>query len=397
MRLALIATLLPADTRGGAEAYVDAVARSLAERHDVVVLTGSKAPEVDGIPTVQLPRLPILQHDAPLPGRVLWHALDQWLPQVHRALARELRRLEPDVVATHNPQGLSAAVFTAVAKAGVPHVHTAHDLNLLCARTTMTRGGEFCGGRCAGCVVQRTVRGAALRRNLAKLIGVSRYVSERHVRDGIVPREKAEAVRLGAQPGHARLRRLAGDEVRLGFIGALAPHKGILTLLEALRRTSEPWRLSVAGSGHLDAQIAAAARRDPRIELLGHVSGDGKNAFFDELDLVVIPSEWEEPATFVAMEAAVRGIPAVVSHRGGLPETPEARTFRAGDPDELVRAIRWFVEQPDRLEDASMRLLAERKEYEWATHVAKVETILREAVAASSAARRLNARVTPRG
>jgi glycosyltransferase involved in cell wall biosynthesis len=380
MRLALIATLVPPDTHGGAEAYVDAIARSHAERHDVVVLTGSKNPQLEGIPTVRLPRLPILKHAAPFPGRLLWHALDQWLPHVHAAVVRELRRAKPDLVVTHNPQGLSAAVFTAIAEVGVPHVHTAHDLNLICARTTMTRNGEFCGGRCATCVVQRTIRGAALRRNLAKLIGVSRYVCDRHVREGIVPREKAEPIRLGAEPGRHRLRRLAGDELRLGFIGALAPHKGILTLIEALRRTSEPWRLSVAGSGHLEGQIAAAARHDRRIEFLGHVSGDSKEAFFDPLDLVVIPSEWEEPATFVAMEAAVRGIPAVVSHRGGLPEAPEARTFRAGDPDELVRAIRWFVEEPERLEDASTRLLAARKDYEWETHVARVEKIL-EAVA----------------
>jgi glycosyltransferase involved in cell wall biosynthesis len=400
MRLAVIATLLPADTRGGAEAYVDAVARSLAERHEVVVLTGSEAPEVDGIPTVQLPRLPLLRHGAPWPGRVLWHALDQWLPHVHRAVKRELRRLAPDLVATHNPQGLSAAVFTAIADVGIPHVHTAHDLNLICARTTMTRGGEFCGGRCTGCVVQRTIRGAALRRNLAKLIGVSRYVCERHVRGGIVPREKAEAIRLGAEPGRPRLRRLGDDEVRLGFIGSLAPHKGVLTLIEALRRTSEPWRLAVAGSGHLEPNVAAAARHDPRIALLGHVSGARKDAFFDDVDLVVIPSEWEEPATFVAMEAAVRGIPAVVSHRGGLPETPEARTFRSGDPDELVRAIRWFVEQPDRLEDASTRLLAAREDYEWSTHVAAVERVFGEVVAGTAATRLRGAAeraVKPRG
>ena len=381
MRLALLATLLPVDTRGGAEFYVDAVARSLAERHDVFVLTGSKASQIDGIPVVRLPRLPLLEHTAPFPGRVLWHALDQWLPHVHTAVARELRRVRPDLVVTHNPQGLSAAVFTAIAAVGVPHVHTAHDFNLLCARMTMTRGGEFCGGRCAGCLVQRKIRGAAVRRNLAKLISVSCYVSERHVREGIVPREKAETLRLGAEPGTPRLRRLRDDDVRLGFIGALAPHKGILTLLEALRRTSEPWRLSIAGSGHLEGQIAAAARRDRRIDFHGHVSGGRKDAFFDELDLLVIPSEWEEPATFVAMEAAVRGIPAVVSHRGGLPETPEARTFRAGDPDELVRAIRWFVEDPGRLEDASTRLLAARKDYEWTTHVAGVERILDEVMA----------------
>ena len=42
MRIAVIASLLPADTVGGAERYVAAVARSLAERHEVVILTGSE-------------------------------------------------------------------------------------------------------------------------------------------------------------------------------------------------------------------------------------------------------------------------------------------------------------------------------------------------------------------
>ena len=376
MRLALVATLLPGDSPGGAEAYVEASARSLAERHEVTVMTGSPSAEIAGIPTVRLPRLPVLSRSAPRAGRVLWHALDQWLPNVHVALARELRRLEPELVITHHPQGMSAAVFTAIAECGVPHVHTAHDLNLLCARTSMTRGGEFCGGRCAGCLVQRRIRGAALRRNVAKLIGVSRYLCERHVRAGIVPRERAETLRLGAEPGTARLRRIDGDEVRLGFIGTLAVHKGILTLLEALRRTDEPWQLSVAGSGYLEREVVAAARRDPRITFFGHVTGAAKDAFFDELDLVVIPSEWEEPATFVAVEAAVRGIPAVVSHRGGLPEAPEARAFRAGDPDELIRAIRWFVEYPERLEESSLRLLASQSEYEWSTHVERLEKLL---------------------
>jgi glycosyltransferase involved in cell wall biosynthesis len=376
MKIALVATLLPVDGPGGAEAYVESAALSLAERHDVVVLTGSQHGVIDALPTVRLPRLPVLQRSAPAPGRVLWHALDQWLPRVHVAVARALRRIEPDVVVTHHPQGLSAAVFTAIAEVGAPHVHTAHDFNLLCARTSMTRNGEFCGGRCASCGVQRRIRGAALRLNLAKLVGVSRYVCERHVRAGIVPREKAEAIRLGAD-GTPRLRRLRDGELRLGFIGTLAAHKGIHTLLDGFLSTPEAgWRLDVAGAGPLAADVVRAAEADPRITFLGHVSADAKDAFFDALDVVVIPSEWEEPATFVAMEAAVRGIPAVVSHRGGLPETPEARAFRSGDPSELVRALEWFVDDPQRLEDASMRLLADRSEYLWSTHVAKVEEML---------------------
>jgi glycosyltransferase involved in cell wall biosynthesis len=377
MRLALISSMLLSDTNGGAEAYVENAARALAERHEVVVLTGSTA-TLDDVPTVRLPALPILNRSRPGAVRVLWHALDQWLPSVHAAVSRELKVFEPDVVVTHHPQGLSAAVFTAIAARRLPHVHTAHDLNILCARGTMTRDGEFCGGRCVACRVQRTVRGGAIKLDLSRLIGVSRYICDRHVRAGVVPAERALPLRLGAVPGPARLRKVDGGTITLGFIGTLAPHKGVRTLLAAMESTDEPWRLVLAGAGPLEAEVRSAARDDDRIEYLGQVVGSAKDAFFDRCDLIVIPSEWEEPATFVAVEAAVRGIPTVVSARGGLTEAPEARTFRSGAPHELVRAVRWYLEDPRRVEDASARLLAASEEYAWSTHVRRLEAILDE-------------------
>jgi glycosyltransferase involved in cell wall biosynthesis len=376
MRLAIIASLLPADTQGGAERYVANSARSLVRNHEVVVLTGSERGNVDGLPTVRLPHLPQLSPSAPYAGRIVWHALDQWLPSVHVAVSRELKRLRPDVVISHELQGLSAAAYTAIAASGAPHVHTAHDFNLLCARTTMTRHGDYCGGRCFDCRVQRTIRTRALKLNLTRLIGVSRYICERHVRAGVVPHERAIAIRLGARPGSARLRKLAGNGLVIGFIGSLARHKGILTLLEAIARADDSWRLVIAGDGPCRPEVEEAARNGPRICYLGHVQGAENDAFFDEVDLLVIPSEWEEPATFVAAEAAVRGLPAVVSDRGGLPETPEARTFRAGDVEELLRAVRWFVDDPERLSAASERLLERSQEYEWDRHMERVEEVL---------------------
>jgi len=382
MRLAIIASLLPLDTRGGAERYVASSAESLAQAHEVVLLTGSEHGVVDDIPIVRLPHLPRLSHEAPSPGRLAWHALDQWLPSVHHAVVRALKDVRPDVVLSHELQGLSAAAFTAIARSGVPHIHTAHDFNLLCARTSMTRGGEFCGGRCLDCRVQRTIRTGAIKLNLTRFIGVSRYVCDRHVRAGVVDRDRAQAIRLGADPAEPRVRHVDGRGPVVGFIGSLGQHKGILTLLEAFARADDYWRLVVAGDGGCRANVEAAAKADPRIEYLGHVEGAEKNAFFDKLDLIVIPSEWEEPATFVAVEAAIRGLPAVVSDRGGLPETPEARTFRAGDTYELRRAVEWFIERPGRLRGASERLIARNGEFTWSHHMERVEEVLGEVVAA---------------
>jgi glycosyltransferase involved in cell wall biosynthesis len=379
MRIALISNTLPPEGRGGAEAYVAALADALAGRHEILVLSGARGIEVDGVAHVRLPaQPPVGEHDSTA-RRALWHARDQWRPAVHRATLQALRAFAPDVVHTHEPQGLSAAVFTATASAKRPHVHTAHDLNLLCARTSMTRAGRFCGGHCRDCGIQRAIRGTAVRRHLTRLLAVSHFIRDRHVEAGVVSPERALTIHLAAAPGVARLRRAGEGRLRLGFIGSLVETKGVLTLLEAVRGAPEGWTVDVAGAGPLEERVRDAAAGDERIRHLGQIGGAAKEAFFDGLDVLVIPSEWEEPGATVCFEAAVRGIPSVVSDRGGLPELPEVTVFRSGDPEALRRALASFADEPRRLEARSARLLAAHDEFLWETHVGKVEHVLEQA------------------
>ncbi len=140
----------------------------------------------------------------------------------------------------------------------------------------------------------------------------------------------------------------------LGYIGALAQHKGVRTLLHAMKDAPRSWRSLIAGTGPLAREAEIAARDDARIDYLGFVDAEAKDDFFDRLDLLVVPSEWEEPGPFVVVEAALRGIPAVVSNRGGLPESPESRTFTAGDPASLRSVVASFLANDD-LATASRR------------------------------------------
>jgi glycosyltransferase involved in cell wall biosynthesis len=375
-RIALISSTLPPEGKGGAEAYVAALAESLRDRHELLVLSGASGTGVPGVPHIRLPHLEPVGIDDGAARKALWHLRDQWMPSVHAATVAHLRRFAPDVVHTHEPQGLSAAVFTATARTGRPHVHTAHDLNLLCVRTSMTRDGRPCGGACKDCRIQRLIRGGAFRRHIHAFVAVSDFIRRRHVDAGVVPAERALTIRLAAAPGDARLRRIEGDGLHLGFIGTLAPHKGVGTLLEAFRSAPATWSLTIAGTGPLDAAVRAAAAADPRITHLGHVAGAAKEAFFASLHLLVIPSEWEEPGATVHFEAAVRGVPSVVSDRGGLPELPEATVFRAGEAAALREAVDRLAESPDRLEATSRRLLEGREEFLWSTHVHRVEGVL---------------------
>jgi len=378
MRIAVVTNILPPEGSGGAEAYAALVAATLAHAHDVLVISGSPTGDIGRAQLATVPSLAELHTDAPLSRKLVWHARDQWRPTVHRATSRALRTFDPDVVHSHAVQGLSAAVFTAIAGLGIPHVHTAHDLSLLCARVSMTKNSEFCGGGCATCRVQRAIRRRAFGLQPTRLLAVSDYIRRRHVEAGIVPAERAVVLRLGVEGNGARVRSLSGEGIHVGFIGGLAPHKGVRTLLHTFRDAPETWRLTIAGRGPLQDEVAAAAAASPRIAFLGHVSGAQKDAFFDAIDVLAIPSEWEEPAPLVGFEAAIRAVPCIVSDRGGVGELAEARVFRARNSIALREAIEWFLSEPSRLESVSRRLFDRRKEFAWDPHLELLSTILAE-------------------
>jgi glycosyltransferase involved in cell wall biosynthesis len=360
---------------GGSEAYAADLAAALAERHDVLLHTGARtAPP--GVELARLPALPDLTKEASRGHKAVWHLRDQWRLAVHTTLKQQLRHFRPDVVHTQHPQGLSAAVFSAVAADDLPHAHTVHDANALCARITMTTNGRFCGGHCVACLPQRRIRSALLKRSLGRLIAPSDYFKQMHVRAGVVPADRAQTIRQGAQPGTSRIRATRGDSITLGFVGALAPHKGVPTLLTAFHAAPSQWRLWIAGAGPLQAKVRRVADSDPRIRFTGVVDGAAKDEFLDGMDLLVIPSEYEENAPLVAVEAAVRALPMVVSDRGGLPETPEATVFRAGDPGRLLESIAGLAESPDAMAAKSTRLDKERPRFLWSHHVEQVERAL---------------------
>jgi glycogen synthase len=383
VRIAVVSNLLPPEGKGGAEAYAALVASTLAEHHEVLVLSGSSEGDVTA-PVAAIPALPELADDAPTTKKLIWHARDQWRPAVHAALYKQLTEFEPDVVHTHAVQGLSAAVFTAIARSGVPHVHTAHDLSLLCARASMTRDRRFCGGHCASCRVQRTIRSGAFKRHITTLLAVSDYIRRAHCDYGVVEPDQATVLRLGSGAGELRTRRtLENKSLHIGFLGKLSPYKGVLTLIDMFRDAPPSWRLTIAGTGPLRSRIEAADRELVNLTFLRHVSGAAKEAFFDEIDVLAIPSEWEEPAALVGTEAAARGIPLLVSDRGGLPELPEARVFTACSVESLRASADWFMEAPNRVAEISLRLIARHDEFSWTTHMARLESHLAAAAASS--------------
>ena len=354
MRILHLSSLWPPVVLGGAELYASALASAQREAgHDVGVITlGVEGPDV----VADVPPWPYrLEVFAGQPAwkRAISHSRDQYDPVAARVVRDAIRRFGADVVHSHSVPGMSVTALTAPGRAGVAHVHTLHDYWLLCQRTTMVaRDGQVCTTRCRGCGVVSSVRDRLLTRHPPEIVvAVSGAVAREH------RSLSASAGRIRVVPnpvdvpgpGPATVTsKPASGPVTIGYLGQLLEIKGVRTLVRAFRALpAGSAELLVAGTGPLAEEVAAAG---PGVRALGWVDADAREDFFRRIDVLVVPSEWKDPAPLVVNEARARGIPVVGADIGGIPElvAPEHRSllFRSGDAGGLATSLRALLADP---------------------------------------------------
>ncbi len=165
--------------------------------------------------------------------------------------------------------------------------------------------------------------------------------------------------RDGAPP---RVPRAPGEPLRIGFIGSLVWYKGLDVLARAV--ASLP-----AGAAHLhvhgdheggaDPVAAAACRAEAaqarriagdRITFHGRFHHDELATIHGRLDVLVVPSVWQEAYGLTVREAQLAGTPVVGSDIAGIAEGIEhGRTglvFAPGDSRALAAALARFLDEP---------------------------------------------------
>jgi glycosyltransferase involved in cell wall biosynthesis len=136
-----------------------------------------------------------------------------------------------------------------------------------------------------------------------------------------------------------------GDErpPTIGFAGRLVAEKGVRDLLEAHAGLPGA-RLLVVGDGELRDEVAAAARRTGRIELLTDVRHDAMPAVYRRMDVLALPSRttatWAEQFGRVLVEAMWCGVPVVGSDSGEIPWVIDSTGGGVVVPEGDVPALR---------------------------------------------------------
>jgi glycosyltransferase involved in cell wall biosynthesis len=316
----------------------------------------------------------VLWYPEPFDGLFMTtHKKEQYTVHFHAFLSR----YRPDVVHVQHTSGLGFDLIRQIRNSlpGVPVVHTLHEFQAIChAKGLMLRtfGEELCQEasprRCHECFPEIPPQKFFLRERLIKshlrlvdlFISPSQFLRERYVQWGVPP-ERIRFLENGrilasVEPGSAP------PLGHVGFFGQLAPHKGVLVLLEAMK--------ILAAAGYRDARLfingANLESQDGDFveQVRGRLAACGGTVMLRgeyapaelaqrmrEVAWVVVPSVWWENSPMVIQEAFMNGRPVLCSDIGGMAE--KVRTgidglhFRAGNATDLAGALRRATSSPD--------------------------------------------------
>jgi glycosyltransferase involved in cell wall biosynthesis len=195
------------------------------------------------------------------------------------------------------------------------------------------------------------------------------FSSELELRDSMAPGMRPRAVALH-HPVYddlqfvppARRRRATPGQLVVGYLGRLDPKKNIELLLTAISQLPETVSLRVAGDGHLRyrEQLHKLAERlgvAGRVEWVGFIGAEARDAFFETIDVLAMPSTYE-CFGMVAAEATIHRVPTVVTTISGIAEVIGAHGCGMVVPPatEAVRhALSELLEAPDRLDEMAER------------------------------------------
>jgi glycosyltransferase involved in cell wall biosynthesis len=186
----------------------------------------------------------------------------------------------------------------------------------------------------------------------------SRFLLDRYVNCGL-PREKVVFARYGMRDISRIARSNGSQPVRVGYIGALHPHKGVEVLLEAFRGLGGRASLHVYGSAFGSPVSQSYLRRirdgeTGNVVFHGSYDNDAIAEVLAKLDVVVVPSLWYENSPLTIQEAFSAGVPVITSDCGGMAELVrhgvDGLRFQMGDAQDLRQKLLQVLDHPELLE-----------------------------------------------
>lgn len=326
MRILIINCFYYPDIGGGAEITIKTLAESLADAgHEVHVACLSNNTMIENIGKVTVHRFKYTNtywHYKSLNvsalNRLTWLSKDIWNIKSKKIINSLLLKVNPDVISYHNLAGWSSSVWQTESEyKKLLKVQVLHDYYHLCRNSSMFKDEKVCRNRCLVCQAYR-LPNKALSKHIHICVGVSDFVTEVYKRNKYFTKSIRATILNARNAKNENLtpnNKIQDGKVIFGYIGLISKNKGVNLLIDAFTRAQpEKGELLLAGR---EADITIESNCDGKIKYLGYTNPED---YYKLIDILVVPSMWEEPLGMVVPEANRAGVPVLVSNRGGLVE-----------------------------------------------------------------------------
>lgn len=324
---------------GGATVVAEEMSSALNDRADVDYFVFTS------VPTQQAGPYQVVRYDAKgavVFGMGLPHEVDRALdydnPYALTAFTEALRAVKPHVVHMHSIQGIGAGIADVCQAEGIPYVVTLHDAWWICARQFMitpanrychqtTIDLDVCGALCTSRTeneprqsrLHEVLQGADL------LLSPSAFFREIYVANGFDP-ERVVVNKNGVRPPKRPRARPIRERpfVRFGYVGGDSHIKGAHLLKKYFSTVSSTdYELVVVdntlnlGMRSINAKLWACTGK---LTVRQAYTQETIDEFFDEIDVLLFPTQWKESFGLTVREALIRDVWVVATDAGGVVE-----------------------------------------------------------------------------
>lgn len=338
----------------------------LAQGHEVRVVTVGDATGVEEYKGVQVHvmRSPNVYWDYFFTKRsaalkMVWHVLENFNPVAYFRLRPHVKAFKPDLVMTVSIENINVSTWLLARMHKIPVAHVIQSYFLACWRGGLFKNGVNCVGQCGSCkalsIGKKPMSGL-----VDGVFGETRFVVNEHLQLGYFNNAKSTVIPGPVFPIPGRAPKPRDGKLVVGYMGVLAPHKGVDVLADAAREMGPDSNIKflIGGTGEDTAYVEQLKARfgQADVEFMGWVKPDDVYPLFDVL---VVPSKWKEPFGRIVVEALAYGVPVICSRNGGISESIRENlngfTFDSNNTGELVKLLRDVIE-PD---EAARMVLAE--------------------------------------
>jgi len=334
-----------------------------------------------------------------------------------------LDRIRPDIVHIQHLIFLSTTIITEIKKRGIPIVFTLHDYWLICPQWHfLKKDFSICDNsdisQCLDCLGdQLSIKRLSKRiyliirnfmpdffmhflksayLNLAKtnlnsqgmlekikarirhikelcsmvdlFIAPSQFLKTRFIEFGI-PEDRIKFIPHGINTETFKgFKRKESNRIRFGFIGIILPAKGLDILINAFSRIKDTQAelkiygrlFPYKGFEYYPGYIKRLTK-NRNIRFTGGFDHKDLTEIFSEIDILVVPSIWNENLPLTILEAFSTRTPVIASRIGGIPELVKDKKngilFEPRDEEALCKSIMMFINNPNLIEELRVNLV----------------------------------------